>query len=155
MSTGDDRTDAMLANVIGATEGTLAQEDLVERLAQVYYLLKDADISRLLSQDPERMKKLLPALSHLLRTTNIVDEKTIIEMKVRWRIAVRRVLFVDAENPGTMAEFHSWINFGYAAIEDTRRGWRGKLATERIRTFKIEGQAPKKGFLQRLFGGRR
>ena len=147
MSTGDPQTDALIASLVGATEGALSQEDLVEKLAQVYYLLKDTDVLNILKADEEkdRLRKLIPALSHLVRTTNITNEKTITEMKIRWRIAVRRVIFIDTENPGTMAEYHSWLNFGYAVIEDTRKGWRGKLATERIRTFKIEGAAQKKG----------
>lgn len=157
MSTGDPQTDALIANLVASTEGALSQEDLVEKLAQIYYLLKDTDVLNILKAKKEenRLQKLIPAISHLVRTTNINNEKTIIEMKIRWRIAVRRVIFIDTSNPGTMAEYHAWLNFGYAVIEDTRKGWRGKLATERIRTFKIEGSARRKGLLQRLFGGGR
>lgn len=151
MSTGDPHRDAMLAEMIKSESigGHTTPDDFAVMMAQTHYLLKDDDVLDVIKASP-RLKRLMPALSHLLRTTNITDKKTIIEMKLRWKIAVRYELFLNSDEAASMAEYHAWVNYGYAAIEDTVKGWRGRLTTERIKAFKLENTAKQGGLLSWL-----
>lgn len=112
-------------------------------MGQTHYLLKDDNIDDLFSTD-ERIKKLRPALSHLIRTSRCDDKKSITRLKLQWRIACSLELLILPKKPASMGEFLAWLTYGYTVIEDMRNGWRGKLVTERIRSFKVETSAPKK-----------
>ena len=146
--------DPLLAEILrGESMAQVTTEDYYQYMGQIYYLVKDEETQQLLRQDP-KMLALLPALSHLLRTSNITDKKLLMELKIRWRRACRIVLMVS-QSPKLVnqARFDAFVNFGYAAIEDCREGWRGRLVTERIKTFKIETQnSGGKGILAKLFG---
>jgi hypothetical protein len=152
MSTGDPNLDGLVASLVGSTEGAMSQEDLVERLAQIYYLLNDPIIIKLVKDNSGKLEKLWPALSPLLRTGRCDDKASLTLKKLRWRLACRRAILIDSEDGGDMPEFRAWVSFGEGVIEDMYMGWRGKLATERIRTYKIEGGSVKKGIMARLFG---
>lgn len=127
-------------------------EDYYQYMGQIYYLIKDEEINALLREDPD-LKQLMPALSHLLRTSNITDKNVIKGMMLRWRRACRIQLLVS-KSPKlvSQAKFDAWNNFGIAAIHDTIDGWRGRLVTERIKTYKIETNQAKKGFWSNLLG---
>jgi hypothetical protein len=119
-------------------------------MGQMYYLAKDEEISKLVAEDPS-LKALTPTLSHLLRTSNL-DKDTIKEMKIRWRMACRLQILIG-RNPdlGSYSKYQSWVNFGYAAIEDTKEGWRGRLLTERIKIMKVEMGQPRRRKLLGIF----
>lgn len=108
-------------------------------LTQTYILAIDDEIERLAEKDT-RVKKLLPALSHLVRTSRMVDDKEIKRMKLRWELACRMTFLVTPQRSkvADYPEFLSWLNFGLSAINDQFQGWRGKLVTEQIRTYRIE-----------------
>lgn len=152
MSQEDQLEDAILGQVLQSeTMLPTTQEDWIQYLGQIYFLVKDPETFLLLYEDPA-MKPLMPTLSHLVRTSYL-DKKTITVMKLRWRRALRLQLLCQ-KNPTlvSQAKFDSWLNFGYAAIEDAREGWRGRLVTERIKVHKIETSAKKRGRLLGLFG---
>lgn len=157
MSQVDPERAAALGQLLQGEQGQQSSpDDFAVMMAQTHYLLRDDDITQILkgSANPHAMKRLLPALSQLLRTSNINNDKLLLEMKLNWRIAVRYALFINNTGEETdMAEFDAWINFGYAAIEDTRKGWRGNLVTNKIRTYKIEGAQKQGGFFSFLKRG--
>lgn len=143
-----EHTDEIAAAAISAKEqgeGGVPPDEFAMMLAQAHYLYKDDDVAKILKED-ERLKNLVPALSHLIRTSRFTDDRLIKEMKLRWRRAVRLKLLVlgGRTDVKSYAEFDAWCNFGYSVIEDARQGWRGKLVTERIRTYKIEGGEKKR-----------
>jgi hypothetical protein len=131
----------------------VSQEDYYQYMGQIYYLVKDEETQALIREDPS-LKVLLPALSHLLRTSNFTNKTEIKGMKLRWRRACRvQLMVMNSPNLISQAKFDVWVNFGYAAIEDAVEGWRGRLVTERIKTYKIETVgSQRKGILQRIFG---
>jgi len=137
--------DEILARIVhGEAMKQVTTEDYYQYMGQIYYLVKDEEVQQLLRDDPN-MKVLLPALSHLLRTSNITDKKTILRMKLRWRRACRiQLMVMNSPNLISQAKFDAWVNFGVAAIEDTIEGWRGRLVTERIKTYKVETSSPQR-----------
>lgn len=130
----------------------VTMEDYYQYMGQIYYLVKDEETQALLRDDPD-LKELMPALSHLLRTSNFTDKNVVKEMKLRWRRACRIQLMVK-KTPRlvSQAKFDAWVNFGYAAIEDAVDGWRGRLVTERIKTYKIETGSQPKSWWRRMLG---
>ena len=136
-------TDEILARIVaGEAMKQVTTEDYYQYMGQIYYLVKDEEVQQLLRADPN-MKELMPALSHLLRTSNITDKLVIKELKLRWRRACRiQIMVMNSPNLVSQAKFDAWVNFGIAAIEDAVEGWRGRLVTERIKTYKVESSAP-------------
>lgn len=124
------------------------QDDFAQLLASSYFLMVDETSIGIAMADPE-LREMIPALSHLIRTSNL-NPKTVELMKIQWRIICRMQLLVKKDAQlASYTKFLVWLNYGYACLEDAIGGWRGKLVTERIRTYKIETQTQKKG---RLFG---
>lgn len=144
------------AAIVAQEQGSqgVTPDEFSTMLAQAHELFHDDQITQLILSNPERAAKLLPALSHMLRTTRITDRTTIEIMKLRWELTCRLTFLVSDEEGkvATSAEYYSWLNYGYAAIEDTWEGWRGKLVTERIRTYRIEGQAKQQGVFGKIKG---
>jgi len=131
----------------GATEaaGQVSPTEFQSMMGQIYYFVKD-DVAEKLIWDDERLKPLLIGLSHLIRTSRLDNENKIAEMKLRWKRAVRLQLMVlnKERKMSDMALFDVLVNFGYTVIEDQKQGWRGKLAAERVKTYKIEGGTQKR-----------
>ena len=117
-------------------------EDYYQYMGQIYYLVKDEEVQKLLRDDPN-MKVLMPALSHLVRTSNFTDKIAIQRMKLRWQRACRiQLMVMQTPSLVSQAKFDAWNNFGEAVVEDTIEGWRGRLVTERIKTYKVETSSP-------------
>lgn len=144
--------DELLGRIMSSdTMKQVTQQDYYQYMGQIYYLVKDEETQQLLRNDPN-MKVLMPALSHLLRTTNITDKVQLLKMKIRWRRAVRLQLMVmNSPKLISQAKFDAWVNFGEAAIEDTNAGWRGRLVTERIKTYKVETSSPQRKKILGIF----
>jgi hypothetical protein len=145
--------DELLARIAQSQEmQQVTTEDYYQYMGQIYYLVKDEEVMALLRDDKD-LKDLMPALSHLVRTSNITDKNIVKGMMLRWRRACRIQLLVN-KTPKlvSQAKFDAWVNYGYAAIQDAVDGWRGRLVTERIKTYKIEGGSQKKGLLDRILG---
>lgn len=139
--------DQVLDRIISGESMQPSTDDLAFYIGQIYYLVKDDEINQQLKTDPA-MRPLMPVLSHLLRTSNL-DDKTIKIAKLRWRIACRLQLLCQ-KNPTvvSLAKFNSWLIYGYAALEDAKRGWRGRLVTEKIKTYRVEvGEQKRRRFL--------
>ena len=135
----------LLGMALGEDEGVVTPEEQAMILGQVYYLIKDEDVLNMIKQD-KHLCKLLPAFSHLLRTS-FIDNKTAHLMKLRLKRAFDLLLLemdedeIDLEG---LAKIDALLNYAYAAIEDAKGGWRGKLVTERVKIFKIERGEKKK-----------
>ena len=146
--------DEILGRVVQSQEmQQVTQEDYYQYMGQIYYLVKDEEVLSQIRDDPN-LKVLMPALSHLVRTSNFTNKTEIKAMKLRWRRACRvQLMVMNSPDLISQAKFDVWTNFGFAAIEDAVEGWRGRLVTERIKTYKIENiGSQKKGILQRIFG---
>lgn len=145
--------DPVLAEIMrGESMQQVTQEDYYQYMGQIYYLVKDEETQQLLRNDPQ-MIPLMPALSHLVRTSNFTDKKIIAAMMLRWRRACRiQLMVMNSPKLASQAKFDAWVNYGYAAIQDAIEGWRGRLVTERIKTYKFESGAKPKGIVDRLLG---
>lgn len=143
----DPERAAALANFVMAEAqgGQISPEDFAALIPGAHFLLKDDDASRIIRDSPFK-KKLMLALSTMNRTGRTDDKKSIKEKKLRWRMAVIAA-DIESEEGMSISEEQSWIVYGDGVIEDRIKGWRGKLLTERIRTYKIESGAGKKGGL--------
>ena len=144
--------DALLQGILANEAQQVTPEEFQTMMAQIYYFLKDDVVLKMFWEDP-RLKPLIPAVSHLIRTSRLDKDRNIMEMKLRWKRAVRLQLFVTGttRKMSDMALFDVLVNFGYSVIEDQRRGWRGKLTAERVKTYKIEGGAAKRKKFLGLF----
>lgn len=146
---------ALVEVLRGSEAGGVSPTEFQQMLGQVYYFLKDDVIERLFigKDGDERLKSLLPGISHLIRTSRQDDDRIRAQMKLRWKRALRLQLLVLPEEVkmSDLALFDTLVNFGYSAIDDQKMGWRGKLAAERVKTYKIEGATSKrKSWLERF-----
>lgn len=139
---------AVLSNFVMAEAqgGQISPDDFASLLPQAHFLLKDDEATKFIRESPFR-KKLLLSLSTMTRTGRTDDKKVTREKKLRWRMAVLAA-DIESEEGMSISEEQSWISYGDGVIEDRIAGWRGKLLTERIRTWKIESASKKGG----LFG---
>lgn len=111
-------------------------EDMLEQIGQTRYLIVDDNVDFLIMSDPD-LRPLIPALSHLIRTGNL-DKKTIAIAKLRYEVACRMQLLCKKKpNLVSLALFNSMMNYGHGVLEDAKNGWRGRLVTEKIRTYRV------------------
>jgi len=131
---------------LGAVAGSVQREEAVtpteeaQLLGQVYYLLKDDKVIDFIEQKKPEYAVLMTALSHLNRTSNTVEKNARL-WKLRLKRAIDLVLMTKPEDDITLGEvafLDSLYIYGSCAIEDAVNGWRGRLATERIRTYRVE-----------------
>lgn len=151
--------DQLLATLANTSEmQTASQEDYYQYMGQIYYLVKDERMD-LIFNDP-KLRVLYPMFSHLQRTSNIDRDKNgrIVSamLKVRARRALRIQLMV-CQNPKLVnqAKFDALVAYSEGVVEDMKEGWRGRLVTEKIKTYKIEsgsGAGGQKSWLEKLFG---
>jgi len=149
MSREEVVSDQILQSVMsGKAMQPVTPDEYASMMGQAQYITKDDDVTQAMKSH-EGLKKLIPAVSPMLRTSNINKDKTLKLMKINWRIALRWELLINAKEgePYSMGEFYAWDNYGIGAIEDTREGWRGKLLTERIQAYRIELAQRKRKFL--------
>jgi len=126
-------------------------EEFFQTQYATYSLLKDEITNEQLLNDPDA-KNLIPALSHLVRTTNIEDKTAIAYLMLTWEIACRLTFLVNKPpNLVNRAKYEAWNMFGRAVIHDAEHGWRGKLVTERIKIFKLETEEKKRRKLLGIF----
>ena len=148
MSANEVAADLAGKEIVSGGTG-LTPEEMEQMQGAIHYLMVDDDVLEMLKSNPQ-LKMLIPAVSHMVRTANM-SSRSIEEAKIRYRIALRLQLLVmnKQKTMGSVALFQTLLIYGYAALEDATRGYRGRLVTERIKTIKIEGlQKAKKG----LFG---
>lgn len=137
--------------VSGEAMQQFSPEEFFQTQYTVYSLLKDEMVNEQLLNDPDA-RHLLPALSHLMRTTNIEDKVAIQYCLLTWEIACRLTFLVNKPpNLVNRAKYEAWNLFGRAVIHDAEHGWRGKLVTERIKIFKLEGEEKKRRKLLGIF----
>jgi len=135
----------------GEVAQQFSPEEFFQTQYSTYVLLKDEMVFEQLLNDPDA-KHLLPALSHLLRTTNITDKNAVQYMLLTWEIACRLTFLVNKPpNLVNRAKFEAWLMFGRAAIHDAEQGWRAKVVTERIKIFKLETEEKKRRKLLGIF----
>jgi len=144
--------EAALAGGVEHSEVTPTEEAAI--LGQTFYLLKDDDLKLCFKRFPE-YSLLLPALSHLNRTSNLSSIEAEV-LKRRIKLAADIILFTKKEADISLEEvafIKSLLVYASCAMQDAIGGWRGRLVTERIRTYRVETPTErKKGFWERLFG---
>jgi len=129
--------DAAMERARNAESLQPAGEDMLQYIGQTYYLIKDDDVRQMILTDPD-LKPLLPALSHLLRTGNL-DKKTIQIAKLRWKITCRLQLLCKRKpDLVSLAKYNCMLIYGFGVLEDAKQGWRGRLVTEKIRTYRVD-----------------
>ena len=139
--TEEERVEELIDQQIGQEEreeGVLPAEQAY-LLSQIYYLLKDDLVLNEIVNDKD-YRKLLPGLSHLNRTSN-TDKRSAKLGKLRLKRAIDLILMTKDEADITCGEavkVDALLTFIDAANDDRVSGWRGKLTTERIRTYKVE-----------------
>jgi hypothetical protein len=129
-------------------------EDWQKLLGELHEITHDDEIIKILKKYPE-LEPLIIGISHMIRTSNL-DDKTIKQMKIRWRIAIRLQLkdFANSHSEdgvNTVALFQLLTNYGYAAIEDARNGHRARMLTERIKILKFENTKKPRNKLWGIF----
>lgn len=144
--------DQVLERIItGEAMQQVSPEEFFQTQYTIYSLLKDEIVQQQLLDDPDA-KVLIPALSHLVRTTNIENPTAVQYLLLTWEIACRLVFLVyKPPNLINRAKFEAWNIFGRGVIHDAEHGWRGKLVTERIKIYKVEGAEKKRRKLLGIF----
>jgi hypothetical protein len=91
----------------------------------------------------------------LNRTSNLSSIEAEV-LKRRIKLAADIILFTKKEADISLEEvafIKSLLVYASCAMQDAIGGWRGRLVTERIRTYRVETPTErKKGFWERLFG---
>lgn len=152
MSQQTIQADPLLGQILASNEyQPTTPDEMQQMLGQTYYLAKDELIQALLLED-EDLHPLYFALSHMVRTSNW-DKKTKNLNKLRFRRSARiQLLLKKPANMVNYAKYDSICIYADAAMEDAHDGWRGRLMTERIRTYKMEQGQKKTSGLRSLFG---
>lgn len=145
---------ALTGGVEREEAASVGMPDEIAMLGQVHYLLKDEDVAKLLTERKE-YRVLIPALSHLNRTSSLsAFEANIIKRRIK--LAADIVLFTKKHkniNLEEVAFLQSLLVYASASANDAINGWRGRLITERTRTYRVETPTQeKKGFWTKLFG---
>ena len=137
--------DPRLEAILTRPEMRPGADDLADNMAQMYYLVKDDYVITMLKQDP-RTSKLLVALSHLVRTTKKTNKQIRIA-KLYCENSCRIALLCQKKpNLVYLALFNCLIIYGNSCFDDTAKGWRGMLVTNKMRTIRIEGGQKRSGW---------
>ena len=148
MSETDPRLDEIIRNDALQPQ---TQDDWISYLGQAYFLVSDPEVVAMLKADPD-LTVLMPALSSMVRTSNLTP-KTVAILKVRWRMACKmQLLSKKSAELVDVTKYQIWLMHGYAALEDALHGWRGRLVTEKVRSYKIEGDSKKRSRFLGMFG---
>jgi hypothetical protein len=120
--------------------------ELQRDLAQSYYLQVDNLTLELIKSDPQ-LSYLVPAFSHLNRTSKIPD-KRLAEMA---RLDIEYILLLHELNASEdELELSGWAKlealriFGLSSVNDQLEGYRGKLVTEKIKEVRVRLEQKKK-----------
>jgi len=125
-------------------QGPLPQE-LINQLGKEYYLLVDDLTLKQLDED-EQLKHLIPAVSHLNRTTKIRRrdaEIQMLEMECLFDIHTMQMEEDKFDHKG-WAKLQALQIFGKDTIHDKIEGHRGKLISDQIRIIEARVVAEKK-----------
>lgn len=146
MEQGFNEADVAMERARAAESLQSGGEDMLQYIGQLYYLIRDDDVHQMIMDDPD-LRPLMPALSHLLRTGNL-DKKTVQIAKLRWKISCRLQLLLKRKpSLVSLAKYNCMITYGFGVLEDALHGWRGRLVTEKIRTYRVDAvQQRKKRF---------
>jgi hypothetical protein len=132
----------------------ITPEEAALVLGQSSYLLLDDGVFRSFKAFPEYIL-LLPALSHLNRTSNLSFTEAEV-LKRRIKLIADIILFTKNEADIDLKEvafIKSLLVYASCVMQDAVGGWRGKLLTERISTYRVETPTERrKGFWEKLFG---
>lgn len=125
-------------------------EDYLRSLGRTAYMLMDSEVSGILNDDKNpNFKSLIPAFSHLNRTTNIGNKEAELLMLDYEYINIIHTLNMKEdlyENDG-WATLESLKIFARNIIADAYKGWKGKILTEQIKVIRTELEKKKRGII--------
>lgn len=131
-----------------ARGGSPLPEDYVYSLGRSVYMIMDPEVSEMLKDDGNpQLKSLIPAFSHLNRTTAIGEKEARLLLLQYEYIGLIHTLNMDEdeyENKG-WALLEALEIFARNIVADARHGWKGRLVTEQIKIIKTEIEKKKKG----------
>lgn len=137
-------SDLARADAMRPEHGPLPQE-LINQLGKEYYLLVDDLTLALLHASPQ-FQFLIPAFSHLSRTTRITRKDAqiqMLEMECMFDEHTMQMEEDDFDHEG-WAEIRSYLMFGKDVINDKVDGHRGRLITDKIKILEARVMAEKK-----------
>lgn len=124
-------------------------------LGRTHYMLKDNDIRNLVFGKHRWLIPAYIAASHLLRTS-FLDPWDVEPLKWRFKLIIDLLLMSkDDLSIEDLAVAEAMYIYGFTSLKDALDGWRGKLVTEQVRTYRIEGEKVEKDrrrWWERIFG---
>lgn len=136
-------------------------EDQLASLGRSVYMIMDPEVTAILNpvdakgriiDDPKlsQFRSLIPAFSHLNRTTNIDKrDATLLMLDYEYLDIIHTLNMKEDnyENEG-WALLESLKIFARNIVADSFHGWKGRIMTEQIKIIKTEIEKKKKGILR-------
>jgi len=123
-------------------------DEMIYSLGRSVYMVMDPEVTAILNADGNKQfNALLPAFSHLNRTTNIDKKQAeLLGLNYEYLSLIHKLNMKEDEyeNVG-WALLESLKIFASGIISDAFHGWKGKLVTEQIKIIRTELEKKKKG----------
>ena len=123
-------------------------DEMIYSLGRSVYMVLDPDVSDILKEEGNsQLAALIPAFSHLNRTTNIDKKQAeLLTLDYEYLTLIHKLNMNEDEyeNVG-WAKLESLKIFAMGIISDAFHGWKGKLVTEQIKIIRTELEKKKKG----------
>lgn len=134
---------------------TLAEQTRPETTPQEYlhslgrsvYMVMDPEVFSILNdEDKKQFRALIPAFSHLMRTTNIgTKEAELLELDYEYLTLIHKLNMNEDEYETVgWALLESLKIYARGIISDAFHGWKGRLVTEQIKIVRTELEKKKK-----------
>jgi hypothetical protein len=132
------------------SSSTPLPQEYLASLGTSYYLLMDEDVHGMLKRNNE-LKGLLPAYSHLNRTTKITPKQAeLLKLDYDFVILIHELnMDEDAYETTLWSTLEGLQIYGANMISDAIEGWRGKLVTEQIKVIRTVLERGQRGLLRR------
>ena len=122
-------------------------QEYLQSLGRSVYMVMDPDVSSIFNDEEKvQFQALLPAFSHLNRTTNIgKKEAELLELDYEYLTLIHKLNMNEDEYETTgWALLESLKIFAKGIISDAFHGWKGRLVTEQIKIIRTELEKKKK-----------
>lgn len=124
-------------------------DEMIYSLGRSVYMVMDPEVTGILNAEgKDQFNALVPAFSHLNRTTNIDKKQAeLLTLNYEYLSLIHKLNMKedDYENVG-WALLESLKIFAGGIISDAFHGWKGKLVTEQIKIIRTELEKKKKGW---------
>lgn len=123
-------------------------DEMIYSLGRSVYMIMDPEVTGILNADGnDQFNALIPAFSHLNRTTNIDKKQAeLLTLDYEYLSLIHKLNMNEDEyeNVG-WAMLESLKIFAHGITSDAFHGWKGKLVTEQIKIIRTELEKKKKG----------